>query len=107
MSVGEGSRLTASGLTISKAGTAFASKDRSHAEIRDSKISEIAHTALMAYVKKPEYGPAELEAHANEVTRAQRVAIAQTGSRVVVDGRIIPEEDVDVDRLYKEGYMRK
>jgi len=33
--------------------------------------------------------------------------IAQTGSRVLVDGRIIPEEDIDVDRLYRAGTMRK
>ena len=41
------------------------------------------------------------------IVRAQRVAIAQTGSRIVIDGEIVPEEDVDIDRLYKEGYMRK
>ncbi|MEE8475623.1 MAG: CotH kinase family protein [Myxococcota bacterium] len=107
VSVGEGSTLTAVGLTIAKSGTAFVSKDRSHAEIRDSKISEIAHTALMAYVKKSEYGPAELEASGNDVTRVQRVAISQAGSRVIIDGKIVPEEDVDIDRLYKEGYMRQ
>ena len=61
----------------------------------------------MAYVKKSEYGPAELEASANDVTRVQRVAISQAGSRVLVDGKIVPEEDVDIDRLYKEGYMRQ
>ncbi len=107
VSVGEGSRLTARGLTISRAGTAFVSKDRSHAEIRDSKISEIAHTALMAYVKKSVYGPAQLEAIDNEITQVQRVAIAQTGSRVIVDGTAVPEEDIDVERLYEEGYMRR
>ena len=101
MSVGEGSTLTAVGLTIAKSGTAFVSKDRSHAEIRDSKISEIAHTALMAYVKKSEYGPAELEASANDVTRVQRGAISQAGSRVLIDGKVVPEEDVDIGRLYK------
>ena len=107
VSVGERSRLTASGLVISRSGTAFVSKDRSRGEIRDSRISEIAHTALMAYAKKVEYGPAELEANENAITRVQRVAMAQTGSRVVIDGRSIPTEDVDIDRLYKEGYMSK
>ncbi|MDH3213664.1 MAG: right-handed parallel beta-helix repeat-containing protein, partial [Myxococcales bacterium] len=107
VSVGERSRLTASGLEISRSGTAFVSKDRSHGEIRDSQIFEIAHTALMAYVKKAEYGPAELEASGNSITRVQRVALAQTGSRVVIDGRRVPEEDVDVARLYEKGYMRK
>jgi hypothetical protein len=107
VSVGERSRLTASGLAISRSGTAFVSKDQSRGEIRDSRISEISHTALMAYVKKAEYGPAELEASGNAVTRVQRVAMAQTGSRVVIDGRSIPTEDVDIDRLYEKGYMRK
>jgi hypothetical protein len=107
VSVGERSRLTASGLVISRSGTAFVSKDQSRGEIRDSQISEIAHTALMAYIKKVEYGPAELEASGNAVTRVQRVAMAQTGSRVVIDGSSIPPEDVDIDRLYEKGYMRK
>jgi hypothetical protein len=107
VSVGEQSRVTANGLSISRSGTGFVSKDRSWGEIRDSEITEIAHTALMAYVKKPEYGPAELEASGNLVTRVQRLAMAQTGSRMVVDGKIVPEEDIDVDRLYDEGYMRK
>jgi hypothetical protein len=61
----------------------------------------------MAYVKKAQFGPAELEAWDNRVSGAGRLAIAQTGSRVVVDGSPVPEEDIDVDRLYKEGYMRK
>jgi hypothetical protein len=107
VSVGEESRLTASALTIEKAGTGFASKDNSRGEIRDSAISEIAHVALMAYVKKPQYGPAELEARDNRISGVGRLAIAQTGSRVVVNGSPVPEEDIDVDRLYKEGYMRK
>jgi hypothetical protein len=107
VSVGEGSQLSASALTIEKAGTAFASKDDSWGEIRDSAISEIAHVALMAYVKKPQYGPAELEAQDNRISGVGRLAIAQTGSRVVLDGSAVPEEDIDVDRLYKEGYMQK
>jgi hypothetical protein len=107
VSVGEGSRLSASELGIEKAGTAFVSKDHSRGEIRDSVISEIAHVALMAYVKKPQYGPAELEARGNRISGVGRLAIAQTGSRVVLDGKAVPEEDIDVDRLYKEGYMRK
>ena len=36
----------------------------------------------------------------------ERPAIAQKGSRVVIDGAVQVEEDVDVDTLYR-GYMRK
>jgi hypothetical protein len=76
-------------------------------EIRDSRISGIAHTALAACVKEVEYGPAELEAGGNAVTLVQRVAMAHTGTRVVIDGRTILPEDVDIDRLYQEGYTKK
>jgi hypothetical protein len=107
ISVGEGSTLVAEAMDIRDVGVAFAAKDRSRGELRDSTIDGITHAALMAYVKKPEYGPAELEARDNRITGVARLAVAQTGSRVVVDGEVIPESDVDIDRLYREGPMKK
>jgi hypothetical protein len=107
VSVGEGSHLEARGLHISRTGTAVASKDRSEAIVLDSRITDVVHVALMAYVKKPEYGPASIRAEGITFERVGREALAQTGSRVQLDGREVEPEDVDVDSLYEGGYMRK
>jgi hypothetical protein len=107
ISVGEGSRLEARGVHISRTGTALASKDRSEAAIVKSKIEDVVHVALMAYVKKPEYGPASIRAEELQIERVPRDAVAQTGSRIAIDGREVETEDVDVDSLYQGGYMRK
>ena len=81
--------------------------DGSRGELRGSTIDGVAHVAFMAYVKKPEYGPAQLEVWDNRIARVAELAVAQVGSRVLVDGREIPESEIDVDQLYREGYMKK
>jgi hypothetical protein len=107
ISVGEGSVLTAEAIEIRDVGVALAVKDRSRAELRDSTIDGVAHAAFMAYVKKPEYGPAQLEVQGNRLTRVAERAVAQIGSRIVIDGEQIPEIEVDIEQLYREGHMKK
>jgi hypothetical protein len=107
VSVGEASTLDANNIRIENAGTGVVSKDRSTTTLRDCTMTGIVHVGMMAYVKKPEYGPAELVADQVTVSGAGETALAQTGSRVVVDGREIPAEDLDVDALYEQGYMKK
>lgn len=107
ISIGERSRLMARGLTIDSVGTAVASKDGSFARIEDSKIRRVTHAALMAYAKKSGYGPAELEAYGVELDRIGRPALAQLGSRVVIDGAVQAAEEIDIGALYKHGYMEK
>lgn len=106
ISVGEFSRLVANGLTIRSVGTALASKDGSVALIEDSSVSRVRHVVLMAYTKKAEYGGAELEARGLEIHEVRRAAVAQRGSRIVIDGAVQLAENFDVDTLYR-GYMRK
>jgi hypothetical protein len=107
ISVGERSRLVARNVTIDSVGTAMASKDGSVALIEDSALHRVTHAALMAYTKKSQYGPAELEARRVELDRIGRPALAQLGSRVVIDGAVQAAEEVDVDALYESGYMEK
>ena len=107
ISVGEGSTLTARNLVIEKCGTGAVSKDGSKTAIRDSRMSGITHVAMMAYIKKPEYGAAQLEATNVTIEGAPVGVLAQTGCRVLVDGVEIAAEELDVDALYKKGYMKK
>ncbi len=107
VSIGEKSRLEARGLRIERVGTGVVSKDGSHGIVSDSTFTDVAHAAVMAYTKKPEYGPASLVAEGLVVDGVGRVAVAQSGSRVVVDGSEIDTEAIDIDALYSDGYMRK
>ena len=61
----------------------------------------------MAYVKKPEYGPAEAIVREVSFEGVTPVAVAQTGSRIVLDGREVETQDLDVDALYSTGPMAR
>jgi len=107
LSVGEVSRMTARELTIDGVGTAAASKDGSELRIEASKISAVEQIALMAYTKKAEYGPARLDARSLSLQGVEHPAVAQTGSQLSIDGKPRQTEALDVDRLYREGPMKK
>lgn len=62
LSVGEGSEMTMANATIESAGAGAVAKDKSVLKIKDSQISNSRIAALMAYVKKPEYGSASIQA---------------------------------------------
>jgi hypothetical protein len=54
-------------------------------------------------MNRPEFGPGSLTAENNRITRAALTALAQTGSRVLLDGTMLPPVDAAIDRLHKEG----
>ncbi len=107
VSVGEGSTLIAKNIRIEQAGTGVVSKDRSITRIEGCTMTDITHVGIMAYVKKPEYGPAELVADGVTVSGTGEPALSQLGSKVVLNGREIQATDLDVDALYEQGYMKK
>jgi hypothetical protein len=107
ISVGEGSRLHARDVQIHAVGTAVAGKDGSEVIFEDSEVSDVRHVAIMAYTKKREYGPGRVIARNIRMSRVGRSAVAQLGSRVEVDGVVQVAEDVDIDGLYSQGYMKK
>jgi len=107
LSVGEESHLEARHVRIARVGTAIASKDGSTAVFEDSSVADVEHVAVMAYRKKNAYGPARIDARNITISRVGRVAVAQEGSTVVIDGIRQPEEAIDVDELYEQGYMKK
>jgi hypothetical protein len=61
----------------------------------------------MAYVKKPEFGPSEIEATDIVLKEVGREALAQLGSRITLNGVEITPEEIDIETLYKRGHMRK
>jgi tetrahydrodipicolinate N-succinyltransferase len=107
ISVGEASHLVARGVHIRGVGTAVAGKDGSEVIFEDSEVSDVRHAAIMAYTKKPTYGPGHVSARNIAMTRVGRKAVAQHGSRIHIDGTLQTSEDVDVEDLYERGYMKK
>jgi hypothetical protein len=107
ISVGEGSHLVARRVNIRRVGTAVAGKDGSDVIFQDSKVTDVRHVAIMAYTKKPEYGPGRVNAHNIQMDRVGRRAVAQHGSQIQIDGALQTPEDVDTEALYERGYMKK
>ncbi|MBS1248834.1 MAG: hypothetical protein MAG431_00398 [Chloroflexi bacterium] len=105
ISVGEESEVTLENLSIRDVNIGIASKDLSTL-VADSIIIDNAKiAALAAYVKKPQYGPATLEATNVEILNTETPALCQTGSQLLLNGESIPPEDIDVDALYEQGVL--
>ena len=62
---------------------------------------------MIAFTKKPEYGPAEIIGHRLQHDGAASSFRAQLESTVVIDGKAVQPERIDVDALYRDGPMNK
>ena len=101
ISVGEASTLTARNIVAENCGAGAVSKDGSTLDIADSVVRHAGIAGLMSYVKKPEYGPSALRSTRVRILDSARVAVAQRGTRLVIDGEALAGQSVDVDRLYQ------
>ena len=100
ISVGEGSTLQATDVRVDRVGAGAVSKDGSTLRLQDAEIHAARVAGLMTYVKKPEYGAARLTASNVRITDTERPALAQSGSRMEIDGEPAKARDLDVDQLY-------
>ena len=100
VSAGENSQLTAQNLTIHDVGIGIASKDLSAVSIMNSTIKSAKVTGLAAYIKKAQFGPAEIYASQVEILETKTASMTQTGSTITIDGIQQPSEDFDVELLY-------
>jgi hypothetical protein len=101
ISVGESSRLKIRSVDIDGGGVGIASKDNSSVTIEDSRVRNVQFAGLMAYMKKPEYGPATMVATNMEFENTSTPARMQIGSKLTVNGESIPGEAINVDALYE------
>ena len=107
LSVGEGSTMTASALAIDRVGAGAAVKDGSCLTLSDSHLSAISNAGLMAYIKKPEYGPGRVTARNVIIEDTERPVWVQIGNQVTLDGVRAPTESVNVDSLYQTAMKKK
>lgn len=106
VSIGEASNVMVTELQIESAGTGIACKDNSLLEIDQASFKRIKTAAIMAYIKKAEYGPARVTARAIHLDDDVTPAIVQTGSHITIDGNEIQAMAIDVDAMY-DTIMKK
>jgi len=103
ISVGENSLLTARDVYFENVAFAVVSKDLSHATVENATIVNAGIAGLVAYIKKPTYGPATISA--SDVTfidtPADRHTLVQTGSWIDLNGARVWGTEVDVEALYQ------
>ena len=99
ISAGEASTVTASDIVIDDTGTGLASKDRSTLTASKISIRGAKFAALTAYIKKPEYGGATIIADDVSIAGGNTRNLVQNGSRIVLAGRELDTQDIDIDAL--------
>ncbi len=105
ISAGEGSQITLRNLTIRNVGIGIASKDKSTIAADEILIDSANIAGLAAYIKKPQYGPAFIEAINVEILNTETPALCQTESQLLLNGENISAQDFDVDALYEQGIL--
>lgn len=105
VSVGEKSNVTIQDVRMENVGIGVASKDLSKTYISDSEITNAHFSALAAYIKKPVYGPAYIEANHMTFISTETISVAQKGSTILVDGVAARGQDLDVDTLYHQKIL--
>ena len=107
VSVGEASQLVASAVRIRGADIAVVGKDASSVILSKLRLSEIRRVGFATYMKKLEYaahGPTSLVASGVEFDDSAPLAWSQEGSSLIVDGREMPADELDVEALYRPRY---
>jgi hypothetical protein len=78
--------------------TGLASKDRSTLTAKNVTIKGAKFAALTAYIKKPEYGGATIIADDITINGGNTRNLVQNGSRIVLAGRTLATQDIDITR---------
>jgi hypothetical protein len=105
ISVGEGSYLDASELIVDGTNTGVVSKDKSVVNIRNSDFKGVGN-ALMAYVKKEEWGAAEVHCETCLFEHVQAIAVEQYASRITVNGKEFAPTPFSRKQLQIAGYVQ-
>ena len=107
-SIGEKSAVTAQSNHVRSAAIAVASKDRSSIKLENTTVDRVEHFVFAAYIKKPEFGACSITSTGLRYKAGSPARhLAQTGCSITVDGSEIPQQDIDVDELYRQQILGK
>ncbi len=105
VSIGEKSEVLIEGINVAGATTGVASKDLSRVAVRNSRFSGISGSALIAYVKKGEYGGASIVSTGSIFQDVYALSARQLGSLIVIDNSEQPVSNFDQVQLREAGYV--
>ena len=100
VSVGENSIAYIEDVVGKNSFVGLASKDGSILHLSNSILTGIKQAGLMAYIKKDEYGPAEIIAKNLEFNSTDQHTVVQKENKISIDGIEILPTDLDVRKLY-------
>ena len=106
LSAGENSSLQAEDVVVKDSEIALASKDRSvlivrHSALRGNQLS------FTAFQKKPEFGPARIEADSIELDGNKVDFLIEQGSALLLDGKEVETEEEVKERMYGVEFGKK
>jgi hypothetical protein len=100
VSAGENSTITVKGTQISRAHIGLASKDQSLLDVSESSM-DACHFGYTIYQKKPEYGPARIEAVSVQISAIDTLQLIELGSVLILDGKEIKgNQTIDLAKMY-------
>ena len=105
ISAGEEAYIDIKNSKIDEVGVGIASKDGSHVYVFKSSIKNTEFSPAMTYVKKSFYGLPELIIESTEIDNKK--VIAQTGTRLIIDGVNIKTQNINVEKMYNSTVMQK
>jgi hypothetical protein len=100
LSVGEGSNINASQITISNARIAYASKDSSKLILSDSSIHNV-DIGFVVFQKKPEFSHAVIDSWRHVSSNVNKEYLVELGSTLILDGVKVDNKSLS---LRKELY---
>ena len=106
VSVGEQSEVSITDASVTDALVALASKDGATVKVDGLKTSNLKLSPVMAYTKKPIFGPAQAFVTGLDTNGQGLAPINQDGSTLVIENVGYRGVKLDVDALY-DGAMKK
>jgi len=102
ISAGEGTFLKIENSEFRKIGFGIVSKDSSNISANNLRIEDAKISALAAYVKKKNFGPAKISATNTTIVNSKSDHLAQTKSSIKLNGLFLKTTHFDSKSLYKD-----
>ncbi len=99
VSAGEGSTLTVSGTRVEGANIAYASKDNSLLSLDNCTANQV-NFGLLAFQKKPEYGPGVIKTSGFNSKGAKTLFLIERYSKLTLNGTIIQGEGIKLAEMF-------
>lgn len=102
ISAGEGTFLKIENSQFKKVGFGIVSKDSSNISGNNLRIENAANSALAAYIKKENFGPAQISSTNTTILNSESIHLSQTKSSIKLNGLNLDSTRFDSKSLYQD-----